>query len=86
MSVAVFEETSKLRKKIANEKDLRQKITITQNSLMHDLNEISASASGKPGASKRVRKVNPGPGDIKSSSSGRVLSVASHGMEEVTGS
>ena len=47
---------------------------------MDKLSEISASASGKPGATgKKLQKVNPG--DIEASSSGRV-SVAFHGMTE----
>lgn len=80
MSIALFEETSQLRKKIANEKDLRRRITITQSSLMDELSEISASASGKPGTTgKKLRKVNPG--DIEASSSGRV-SAAFHGTTE----
>lgn len=83
MSIALFEETSQLRKKIANEKDLHRRITITQSSLMDELSEISASASGKPGATgKRLRRVNPG--DIEASSSGRVLA-AFHGTTEEAG-
>jgi hypothetical protein len=73
MSIAVFEETSQLRKKIANEKDLRRRITITQSSLMDELSELSASASGKPGVSKRLRMVNTAAASgIEASSSGRV--------------
>jgi hypothetical protein len=77
MSIALFEETSE----IADEKDLRQRITITQNTLMDELSEISASASGKPGVSsnKRVQKVNP-----EASSSGKVLGDF-HGMAKNTG-
>ena len=83
MSIALFEETSELWKKIANEKDLCWRITITQSSLMDNLNEISASASGKPGATgKRLQKVNPG--DTEASLSGRV-SVAFCGMMEEAG-
>jgi hypothetical protein len=83
MSIALFEETSELRKKIANEKDLRRRITITQSLLTDELSEISASASGKPGATgKRLRKVNSGV--IEASSSGRV-SAAFHEMTEEAG-
>ena len=83
ISIALFEETSQLRKKITNEKELCRRITITQSSLMDELSEISASASGKPGATgKRLRKVNPG--GIEASSSGRV-SVAFHGTTEEAG-
>ena len=50
---------------------------------MDNLNEISASASGKPGATgKRLQKVNPG--DTEASLSGRV-SVAFCGMMEEAG-
>ena len=84
MSITVFEETSKLRKKIANEKDLRRRITITQSSLMDQLSELSASASGKPGVSKRLRMVNSR--DVEASSSGRVSAAFRvHGMDEDTG-
>lgn len=83
MSIALFEETSELRKKIANEKDLHRRITITQSLLTDELSEISASASGKPGATgKRLRKVNSGV--IEASSSGRV-SAAFHEMTEEAG-
>jgi hypothetical protein len=73
MSIALFEETSLLRKKIDDEKNLRRRSTITRSSLADELSEISASASGKlgTGIAKRLPKVVI-PEDIEASSSGRV--------------
>ena len=72
MNLALFEETSQLRKKIDNEKDCRRRSVISRNSLTNKLSEISASASGKPsvGVAKRLLKVIPE--EIEASSSGRV--------------
>jgi hypothetical protein len=75
MNIALFKETSHLRRKIDNEKDLRRRSTITQSSLTADLSELTASASGNPGSSianlKRISKLTPSE-DIEASSSGRV--------------
>lgn len=73
MSIALFEEGSQLQKKIDYEKDLRRKSTIIQTSLMAELHELSASASGRPGVdvAKRLPKVLISE-DIEASSSGRV--------------
>ena len=81
MSIERFEEGSLLQKNIDYEKDLRRRSTITQTSLIAELSELSASASGIPG--------KPGPGagvvkklskviskDIEATSSGRVVSTA----------
>jgi len=85
MSLELFEETSQLRKKIANEQDLRRRLKITQSSLMDELSEISTSASGKPGAgaAKRLRKVNSG--YIEASSSGRVPAAFVRGTADSPG-
>ena len=87
MSIALFEETSQLQKKIANEKDLCWRIAITQSSLTDELSEISASASGKPGATGNLKRPQLGKGnlgEIEASSSGRV-SAAFCGMMEDAG-
>lgn len=72
MSMALFEETSQLRMKINNEKDLRRRSAITRNLLADELSEVSASASGKPtaGVAKRLEVVIPE--EVEASSSGRV--------------
>jgi hypothetical protein len=72
MSIARFEETSQLRKKIDNEKDLRRRSAITRNSLADELSEISASASGKPTAGVAKKLVVVIPEEVEASSSGRV--------------
>lgn len=72
MSSTLFEETSQLRKKIDNEKDLRRRSPITRNALADELSEVSASVSGKPtaGVAKKLQVVIPE--EAEASSSGRV--------------
>ena len=85
MSIARFEEGSQLQKKIDYEKDLRRRSTITQTSLIAELNELSASASGKPlpgtGVAKKLptrRVVISEENELEASSSGRVSAAFVH--------
>ena len=78
MSIALFKETSQLRKKIDNEKDLWWRSAITWNSLADELSEISASISGKPTAGVAKKSEVVIPEEVEASSSGRVSVAFAH--------
>jgi len=81
MSIDLYDKTSTLRGKIADEKEKRRKSNTVQKVLLQEKEEVTASATGKPAASSSRASsrlpFKPQPMVPEASSSGRVLAAAS---------